>query len=264
VAFAALLLLSLVRTADAEPAPTPAPAPGLASEEITVWGDAVERAHQVIVDQIVDLGYGRVKRRGDRLVFKQDMGWKGKVVLYDDGRLETLRRGLSWRKVDPIPGTRIRPYFLCAIQPTYCVDFGGTMLSDRRWGQVEDRVARGTASALVAFGDRVADASVAEQLETLPDRFDALWRDGVPLTGAPDARLATFQERRAALLVYWDSRTETPWGMQVREAVAAFVRAEVQASDHPFTPTEREVFDAVRRSSSPFPWEPEATAASDR
>jgi hypothetical protein len=44
--------------------------------------------------------------------------------------------------------------------------------------------------------------------------------------------------------------------MAVREAVAAFIRAEVQASDHPFTPTEREAFEAVRRSSAPFPWEP--------
>ena len=38
------------------------------------------------------------------------------------------------------------------------------------------------------------------------------------------------------------------------DAVAAFVRAEVQFSDHPYTADERSTFDQTRHSADPFPW----------
>lgn len=44
------------------------------------------------------------------------------------------------------------------------------------------------------------------------------------------------------------------WGEQVRDAVAAFVRAEVQSGDEAFSEAEKEAFDEVRRSAQPFPW----------
>jgi hypothetical protein len=222
------------------------------SEEITVWGEAVERARQAVVDQVVGLGYDKVRDRGDRTVLRHELGYKGKVVLYDDGRLAVRRTPPKGRKLDPIGGTRIRPYFLCLIDPWACVDLGSWSVSDRRWGQTEDGVVEATADPLGALGDRMADAALATRLEDIPQALDALWTRGAPLQGTDP--VPTYRERRAALLAFWDSRTETVWGQAVRDAVAAFVRAEVQPGDHPFTAEEQAWFDRVRASSAPFPW----------
>lgn len=240
-----LCLVALTASADDGAAPTPA-------EEITVWGDAVDEARDAVVAEITGLGYTKVRKRDDRTVYLAEQGWKGKVVFWDDGRVATRRRGLSGKKMAPIGGTRIRPYPLCLIMPTACIQAGSWYVSPARWRQNEDAVARATADELVTLGDRIADASLADALATLPDRLETLWRDGTPLDG--DAILPTFRERRAVLLAYWDGRTETAWGVQVREAVAAFVRAEVQSSDHPYTAEEQAAFEQTRHSAEPFPW----------
>ncbi|MEQ1508366.1 MAG: hypothetical protein ABMB14_39410 [Myxococcota bacterium] len=243
------------------PAPSDAPA-GDEAIEITVWGQAVEQARDEVVHQIVGLGYDRQRHRDGRIVFIQERGWKGKVVLWDDGRLATRRRGPSFQELAPIAGTRFRPYPLCVIAPTACIDGGSFSLSERKWRGIEDQVARATADELGTLADRIADAAVADTLDALPVRLERLWADGTPLerdaaplaTSSGGPTLATFQARRAALLAFWDSRTETAWGQQVRDAVAGFVRAVVEASDHPFTAAERSAFDAARRSAAPFPW----------
>jgi hypothetical protein len=246
--------------APAEPAPAePAPAEP-AAEEITVWAERVEAAREVVVQEIEELGYTRnVRERDGKTVFVHEEGWKGKVVLYDDGRLATRRTGLSGREMQPIAGTRVRPYFLCAIVPTACVRAGSWYVSDRRWKQIEDEVARETAAPVTTLNDRVADAATAEVVAAMPDRLARLWTEGVPLEG--EGRLATWEERRQAVLSYWDSRTETAWGKAVREVIESFVRGEIQRSEHPYTAQEMAAFDASRLSVRPFPWTQEQATA---
>lgn len=246
-----MILWWLVPGAFADPAvdETPPPAP---AEEITVWGDAVDRAKDAVVHEITELGYTKVRKRDERTVFLAEDGWKGKVVFWDDGRIATRRRGLSGKEMPVIPGTRIRPYPLCLIQPTACISAGSWYVTPAKWRQNEDAVARATSDELVTLGDRIADASLADAMATLPDRLERLWGDGIPLDGPQP--LPTFPARRAALLAYWDTRTETDWGQQVRDAVAAFVRAEVQSGDHPYTTVEQETFEQTRHSAEPFPW----------
>ncbi|MEZ4239109.1 MAG: hypothetical protein R3F59_23745 [Myxococcota bacterium] len=242
------LVAALLATAPAAAADPPV------SEEGTVEADRVRAARQAVVDEIVSLGYDRARARDGRTVFVQDAGWKGKVVLYDDGRLATRRRAPRLREPPPLPGTNVPTWMLCAVVPTYCIDAGSVTVSDRRWKQVEDRVARATAAPLGALGDRLADAALQGTLDALPARLDALWAEGRPLEG--ERPLPTFRARRAALYAFWDTRTETAWGAQVRDIVGSFVRAEVQASDHPFPGWEQEQLDAARRSAAPFPWTP--------
>lgn len=244
---------ALAQAADA-PAPEPEPAPPV-SEEVTVVGEAVEQARQQVIAQVEALGYDKVRRKDDRTVFRDpDTPYHGKVVLYDDGRLATRRTGPAGRKIEPIAGTRVRPYFLCLVDPMYCVSGGSWYVASSKWRQYEDRVVEATAAPLGTLGDRLADQALAAKLEVLPDGLDALWTRGIPLEGGP--ALVTYEERRAALLDYWDSRTETTWGLAVRELVAGFVRAEVQRGDHPYTAEEQAAFDARRRSAEPFPWSP--------
>ena len=59
-------------------------------------------------------------------------------------------------------------------------------------------------------------------------------------------------ERRAALLDFWDSRTDTEWGEVIRGGVESFCRGVVQHSDTPFTPEEIAAFNKPNRASRPF------------
>jgi hypothetical protein len=64
--------------------------------------------------------------------------------------------------------------------------------------------------------------------EELPAELDAIWNDR---TTAPHMR-------RAALLAYWTSRTCTPEGQAVRDAIRTYVIEEVQTSAWPVTDAE--------------------------
>jgi hypothetical protein len=225
------------------------------SEEIIVTDEAVERARAEVVQQVQALGYTLRKERDGRTILRNEVAYKGKVVLFDDGRLATRRTGVRGRKVEPLAGTRIRPYFLCLIQPTYCFEAGSWYVSAARWRATEDEVVEQTEVAMRTWSDRIADQAFVARLELVAEQLDALWTRGVPLEEGSSS-LATPAARREALLDYWDTRTETAWGAQMRELVAAFVLAVVETSDTPYTVGEKSTFDAHRRSVEPFPWAP--------
>ena len=220
-------------------------------DEIFVTEAAVQRARQAVIDELVDLGFSRVKEKDGRVVLKHETTWRGKVILYDDGYLRHRRQGfrvVEGPAVGLPKGTRWLP---CILIPTGCVKSGATV-SDRKFNAERDRTMSAVENDLRNLGDRMADAAVATNLMMLPDRFDALWERGTPLDGAGPP-LATYQARRAALLRFWETRTETEWGESVREAVEAFAAGAVQPSDHPFPDWEIERFNATRRASRPFP-----------
>jgi hypothetical protein len=206
-----------------------------AHEEITVYGDPlVELAREAVVRDIANLGYTKVHDRNGRTVFFHDDHWRGKVVFYDDGRLMTKRTG---------PKLFLPKYFgYCITRPTLCVKAGAWVVSDRKWGNIEDTVASHTAASEVALGDRIADAAVNQTVDALPDRLTALWEQGIPLTGGKPV-LVTKAERRKAIYDYWRSRTHTVWGDEVRDAVEGFVDAVVMTSDDPYTEAELAAFD---------------------
>lgn len=228
------------------------PAPATEPEEVVVWGAAVTRARDEVERQIIALGYDVVKDKGDVTVFRSSTAWKGKVVLSDEGTLQVRRTGPRFHEMEPMPGTRFRPYPLCLVVPTACMAAGSWYVSGRRWGQIEDHVADATAAPLQELSSAMADQAVDDRLAALPDALEALWVEGVPLAG--ETRLATPADRRAALFVYWDTRTENEWGNQVRVLVADFVLGRVMQSEEPFTLQEMAMFQANRRSLHPFPF----------
>jgi len=78
---------------------------------------------------------------------------------------------------------------------------------------------------------RVAIQAVALEhriWEELPAELDAIWHDA---TTAPHVR-------RAAVLAYWTSRTCTPEGQAVRDAIRTYLLEEVQTSAWPVTDAE--------------------------
>src|SRR5262245_10982736 len=198
-----------------------APAVGAepAGEEITVYGDRlVVEARKKLVEDILALGYDdKIREKSDRVVYVHGENWRGKVVLYDDGRVATKRTGPA---VEPPKGT----WPLCVTQPTHCLKGGAWLVSDRKWAGIVRGVESSTTDAQVELGDRVADAAVHVKVAHLPDQLAALWEQGVPLHEG-DPPLATMEARRAAIYEYWRTRTNTVWGHEVQDAVESFVRA---------------------------------------
>jgi hypothetical protein len=242
-------------------APPPPPPVDEASEEVVVWGRAVEEARDAVIERLDVLGYDKKKERNGRTVFLNEASWKGKVVLYDDAYLQVRRTGPRFKELAPIGGTNIRPYPLCIVVPTACLSAGAWTLSESRWRGVEDDVAVAVGEPLSTLGDRLADQAIGRTLDALPVALEALWEDGQPLLSTEPLR--SHEERRAELLLYWDSRTENAWGGQVRAIVASFVRAVVQDGEHPYEPAEMDAFDAARRSVAPFPWDVDSGEAAE-
>jgi hypothetical protein len=226
----------------------------LASEEIIVYGEQrVAQARQAVVAELSELGYGaEVVDRGDFVVYRNEDAWKGEVVLHDDGWVRVKRqplrvegRQMPWARLNS-PGA----WAGCFVWPWLCVRWTGATLSHRRWMGVEKRTTTEIDPQVRELGDRVADLAVAHTVQDLPAQLEALWTNGTPLSG--EGTLATYEERRAALLDYWGSRTDTVWGDEVKRAVEAFVYGVVQSSDHPFTTEELDAFDAAH-PGTPFP-----------
>ena len=212
-----------------------------AAEEVVVYGELrVEQARRAVIEELEDAGYDHeVLDLGDRVVYRHAAPWKGEVVLFDDGFAEVRRQplhaegvGMPWaKKNSPLAWAG------CLIWPWACIRYYGATVSDRKWRATETRPVQRVAPKVRDWGDRIADLSIDRKVEGLPDMLEALWLEGRPLSGRGDA-LATYRERRAALLAFYGSRTDTTWGRQVQGAVMGFVRAVVQRSDHPFTEAE--------------------------
>ncbi|MEQ1564746.1 MAG: hypothetical protein ABMA64_03825 [Myxococcota bacterium] len=230
--------------------------------EVIVYGELrVKQAHDALIEQLAEMGYdGQVLDLGNHTVYRHDSPWKGEVVVYDDGWMQVRRQPFYVEGVELPWAKRNSPvaWAGCLIWPWACLKLSGSTYGERKWRQVEDEAAFELDPKLRVWGDRIADLAVDRKVEALPDRLTLLWRDGAPLDDGPV--LATPAERRRALFEFWASRTDTVWGREVQRAVEAFCRAEVQTSEHPFTPEELASFAALHPEPvfDPNPRPPEA------
>jgi len=243
---------------DDSSAADPVPFEGI--EEITVYAEErVRQARERVVEQLDHLGYDQVEKVGDREVYRHTEAWKGEVVLHDDGwtvvRRQPLRvegRAMPWTRANtPVAWAG------CFLYPWLCIRSGGTTISKAKWRAVEGRTVESMHGDVRQWNDRIADLHTRRKVGRLPDAMEELWDDGQPLEvglGQDDRGevLATMAERRQALFAYWDSRTETVWGDDVRRSIEGFCRAVVQRSEHPFSDEELERLNASRTAAEPF------------
>jgi hypothetical protein len=216
--------------------------------EVIVYGEMlVEQAKAAVVQQLQEMGYdAEVVDQGDRVVYRHANGWYGEVVLYDDGWMQVKRQAMRveghqmpWAKRNS-PGA----WAGCVIWPWLCLRIGGATYGERKWRSRETMTVDALQTKVQDYGDRLADLATNRRVEALPDRLTELWEQGHPLV-ADRPPLATPAERRRALFEYWVSRTDTPWGLEVQEAVEAFCRGVVQHSEAPFTEAELAEFRAA-------------------
>ena len=109
------------------------------------------------------------------------------------------------------------------------------------------------------YNEAVLDFYTQQTLDELPPKLEELWEFGVPLA-SDDEVIKGVKERRQALLQFWDSRTENPWGMRVRAAVEIFIREVVQYSPNHFPSDEVRVFNESGTSEAALnleerPWD---------
>lgn len=214
---------------------------------IIVEGHRVTAARDALLHDLGDQGYDRVKDKGDHFVLKSDQPYKGRVFVYDDGWVTMkVPKTVQMTRLS-FAGVGIGGGF--NLFPTH-----GAIAS------IEEGALGPTQAAVARFGDRVADAAVEARANALPAKLFALWERGVPLDDGPT--LASTAERKAAILAYWESRTDTVWGDRIRAAVDAFLRAEVQTGDDAFTPAEITAFNGHRRCERELDLSPDRASLS--
>jgi hypothetical protein len=216
------------------------------SEEVTVYADhLVEQARKELVRDLRSQGYTVAIDRGDHIVLRHPSDWKGEIHIYDDGYIRIKRQPVQFRPPgaetarDASPGS----WGWCVLVYP-CLKVKGQTVSTAKFSAQKQRTLEVVQPDVVAWADRIADRELEATLAALPERLLRLWEDGEPLEGG--APLATPEARRAAILDYWVSRTDNPWGDAVREAVEAFIEGEIQPSPFPMTAAEVAAANARR------------------
>lgn len=240
------MVIALFAALAAPPAPKPVPADGdVVSEEVIVYGEMrAQQAKDKVMRELQQLGYEKRVEKDGAVVMRHPSAWKGDVWLHDDGWMQIRRQPVQVQA----PSGGIGP-LTCVLLPPSCLKIGGQMVGHRKFMAVETRVAGSVSPSVSQWGDRLADLSVDRKQEGLPARLEALWLDGMPLEVPVDEEpvlLTSVEDRKLALLRFWETRTDNEWGERIRGTVEAFIRGEVQGSDHPFTP--EELYEFNRRS----------------
>ncbi|TVQ90675.1 MAG: hypothetical protein EA397_11805 [Deltaproteobacteria bacterium] len=226
----ALLLSLLVATsgaADPDERPEP-PDAGAASstpeEEIIVIGEGrIEEAFDDLIESFDRAGWKVHKERDDGTIILRHRHdrWKGSFVVTPQGSIRTRRPvAYNWSVTLPL----IIPH------PE------GLLPSKRKLKGPRTRTIAEVQPELQALYDAHAEVHAERNWDTMVARLDALWEHGEPLDG--EARLKTHAERRAEVLAYWASRTETDAGRATMQRVSDWIEATIQTSPHPFTPAE--------------------------
>jgi len=227
------------------------------SDDMIVWGELqVEAARQEVIRELRAQGYTReIRKKGKSFViFRHPQASKGEVLIYDDGWIKMRRQPVIFEgpKMPWAPRNSAGAWAGCLIYPWACVKLGGVLIGKRKFIAHKRRTLVHVEDDATQFAERLADHSTAEWANDLPAELERLWVDGVPIEGGQEAPvIETPSERRGAILAFWGSRTETPWGEQIRAAVEAFLRGEVQCGEHPVTRAELDAFNADR-----FPYRP--------
>jgi len=216
--------------------------------EVVVWGrHAVRQARAEVVRGMEELGYRAVRERGDAVVFRPPSPWMGRALLYRDGRLDFRTPMFAAKGVSAPPPAQLDHGVDLDRQATDGIAVGPEVhvfISRTKVHAVHRRTREALQPRLQAYQAVIRETAYREALDSLADRLDALWLQGVPLQGG--GVLDTPQSRRAAVLDYWATRASTPEGHGTCDAIELWLRETVQTSEHPLTAAEIETANARR------------------
>lgn len=217
--------------------------------EVIVSDQAVQQAKKAVEQDLEAMGYERKRRRGSFTIYDHPTNWKPRVLVHDDGFIVIRRQPPKIQRPD-IPGAwwdkhSAANWLPCLTVPTLCVRVGGMVIAPRKLAHQKEAVVEATEDDMRAFVDALTMEALYNRIyEDLPTELDSLWLDG---RDPNDGRtLSSFEERRAAILALWTSRTDNEYGDAVREAIELYMVYVVQVSDHPFTDEEIARVNATR------------------
>jgi hypothetical protein len=204
------------------PRPLPPLTDEVSEEIVVVAKDSAARLKDLIVT-MEGLGYRKppVRRGNGDLHFAMEGIAQPAVTLHADGSFDVQESGL----------VKVKQYPWLDRSPTVLRPISGKKLSKYR-ATVFDALT----PELIAWRAALCTEALEDRLlEELPATLDAVWRQGVDRDGSA---LATPQDRRAALLDWWVTRTCTAEGEAVRRVIARYLAREVQTSPWPVTEVE--------------------------
>jgi hypothetical protein len=228
--------------------------------EIIVYDDvAAEFARQAVVERLGEIGYSERIERNGYVIYRHPDNWRGDVRLYDEGYVRIRRQPVQIEPIIGKPGTPLGTAS-CVLLLPLCARLGGQTVGRRKLQAQKTGIAQFLDPEMDVWGDRIADREVGSRIAMLPDDLEKLWFEGVALEGGEDAvAVVGPDDKKAMMLAFWDSRTNTVWGNRVRLTVEGFIRAIVQNSDTPFTGEELTAFNATRASERQLdltsPWD---------
>ncbi len=201
---------------------------------ITVVGAALADARDNVVRKLEKLGWKSRRARDGRIIFRGPEGWMGKATLRASGDLDFSIPAIAF----PAPSESGGTYnYNRATDDGY---HGGNQGLSSTPFPGKEKVAAVQAEVRAAIHDDVLHyrevlqhAYFSKYISELPTRLEALWNMGESLDGGKP--IIDPAARRAALLEFWSSRTDTPEGRTVSRSLEIFLREVVMASDTPVT-----------------------------
>ena len=223
-------------------------------DEIIIYGEMlVEQARQEVIKGFRKEGYTLEKDKGDFVRLRHTEAWRGEVRIYDDGWMKIKRQPfqIEGREVPWADRNSPLAWASCLLLPPNCLKAGGILVGRRKFMSQKVRALASLEPEIRVWSDRVADQATEKTVEGLSSRLEQLWLEGVALSEGGGVIEAP-EDRRKALLDYWESRTDTIWGDRVRAGIEVFIRGEIQYSEHPYTAEEIAAFNERRTCRRAF------------
>lgn len=256
-----------------EPAPPaevpealPAPAPGEDAEED--WDDApvlrpdgqpeyievlvigeqvISEARANVVRKMVDMGWKAKRKRDGRIVFRGPETWMGKATLLDSGDIDFSIPALVVPGPSQVGSSYDRGREL-GDGSNYTPNTVGAQFvtPDRQKVAAVQREVMAEIRPFVSdYRSKIQQRYFSSYISEVPERLDNLWRDGVRLDGS-DRIVTDPAAKRAMVLDFWATRTDTPEGRTVSRTVEIWLREVVMPTAHPVTREEAQAAEDRR------------------
>lgn len=213
---------------------------------ITVIGEQQVRAAQDAVVKSLDaLGWRARRKRDGTVVFRGPEGWMGKATLTPRGELEFSQPVIAFDGAMAGGAT-----YESAPQTGNDAPVGGVGVSTlplpgkKKVGAIQREIRDEVRDEVLAFRRTIQLRHFSTYIAELPDRLDALWTEGASLDLG--ATVPTPEARRAQILDFWATRTDTPEGRTVSRSVEIWLRQTVMDTPHAVTREEAAAAEARR------------------
>lgn len=210
---------------------------------VVIGEQQVRAARDEVVRAMETLGWKSRRKSDGRVVFRGPEPWMGKMILSPNGLVDFTTPAIAWGGSTGVDveyqDTPRNPFDPQTGAAGASLGFDGKKKAQAVQAEIRAEVG----PALEEYQTTIRRRGFGRTLEDLPGRLDALWTAGEGLDGSTVSDPAA---RRAQVLDYWASRTDTPEGRAVCRTIEIWLRETVMTSSDPVTPEEAEAAEGRR------------------